>query len=103
MKSPPPPSKVLAEGDAEFEVHSAVTMESSNLLGYKEELSGESQPTFRRYISPPSSGSGNKPIKKAERRGQKALCSSETSVDYDLTTRGYILECRMFNMLQVSL
>jgi hypothetical protein len=40
------------------------TFEGLYLLGYNAVLSVESKPTFRRLISPPSSGQNNNPSKK---------------------------------------
>jgi hypothetical protein len=48
-----------------FEVLTAVVMIEYYLLEYNVVQSVESQPTFRRNISPPSSGSKNKPSKKS--------------------------------------
>jgi hypothetical protein len=50
-----------------FEVLTAVVMENnyySYLLGYNAVYSVEEEPTFRKNISPPSSGSKNKPSEK---------------------------------------
>jgi hypothetical protein len=58
-----------------------VTKVEEYLLGYNAVWSVESQPTFRSNISPPYSGSKNEPI-----------CSSETSVDLQRTTRHYMPE-----------
>jgi hypothetical protein len=80
----------------------------SNLLEYIAVWSVESQPTFRRNISPPSSGSKNKQRKKPAELclppaftlvscsayfltlKMEATCSSETSVDFQRTTRRFI-------------
>jgi hypothetical protein len=66
--------------DVLLNVIAKILNEKYQLLGYNA-MSVECQPTFRRNISPPSS------ILKME-----AVCSSETSVDTQQTTRGYILE-----------
>jgi hypothetical protein len=63
-----------------------VLHEELYLLGYNAVYSDESKPTFRRNMSPPSSGSRNKALK------MEAICSSETSVDFRRTTRRYVPE-----------
>jgi hypothetical protein len=60
--------------------------EQNYLLGYNAVWSVESQPTLRRNISPPSSEAKNKQSK------IEAICSSETSGDFQRTTRRYIPE-----------
>jgi hypothetical protein len=69
-------------------------------LQYNVMQSVESQPTFRRNISPPVSRSKNKPRKEIARnwvasRAQIPTCirtgSSETSIDFPQTTCRYIL------------
>jgi hypothetical protein len=70
-----------------------VTSSLERLL-YSEEFV-ESQPTFRRNISPPSSGSKNTLGSCSEYFSalkMKAICSSEKSVDFQRTTRPYIPE-----------
>jgi hypothetical protein len=70
------------------------------LLGYKAVYYTESQPTFRKNISPPSLESKNMQNKKpswkqvASRTTLKmeAICSSKTSVAFQQTTRRYIPE-----------
>jgi hypothetical protein len=67
------------------------------LLGYNAMHSVESQPTFRRNMSPPSSGSKNKPSNKISVKAGwlayfstlllEVTCSTETSVDFQRTTR----------------
>jgi hypothetical protein len=72
--------------------------EEYHLLGYSTVQSVECQPTFRRNISPLSSGSKNKPSKISAQKHiasrallkMEAICSSETSVDLQRTTRRYI-------------
>jgi hypothetical protein len=62
------------------------SVEEFYLLGYNAVLSVESQnPTFRRNMPPPSSGSKNKHKKKSVKtdgRQNSAICSSEMSVDF---------------------
>jgi hypothetical protein len=81
------------------------------LPGYSAFYSVESQPTFRRNISPPSSRWKNKPIKKqtawkqvanffhagfcsgySSTQKMEAICSSERYVDFQRTTLHYIPE-----------
>jgi hypothetical protein len=67
------------------------------ILGYNAVSSVESQPTVRKNISPPSSESNNKPIKKLllpvscflilATLKMEATCSSETLVDFQRTIR----------------
>jgi hypothetical protein len=83
-------------------------LEESYLLGYNAMYRTESQPTFRRNMSPPSSGSKNKPSKNllatffmlvtfltsSSTLNMEATCSSKTLVGFRWTTRRYIKEDR---------
>jgi hypothetical protein len=80
----------------------AFLSEEYYLLVYNAMQSVESQPTFRRNMIP-SSGSKNKPSEKPASKQvatsayfstpkMEAICSSETSVDFQRTTRRYIPE-----------
>jgi hypothetical protein len=83
--------------------------EKHYLLGSNAVESVENQPTFRRDLSPPSSGSKNKLSSKPELCFQpaftlvscsadsltlkmKAICPSETSIDFQRNPRRYIPE-----------
>jgi hypothetical protein len=84
-------------------------------VGYNTVYRVESQPTFRRNMSLPSSGSQNTPSKKPARNScsyyllmlvswlasstlkMEATCSVETSVDLQPTTGRYIPEVRILH------
>jgi hypothetical protein len=82
------------------------TCEEYHLLGYNAVQSVESQPTFRRNILPPFSGSKNKQAELClppaytlvscsayfSTMKMEAICSSETSVDFQRTTRRHTPE-----------
>jgi hypothetical protein len=69
--------------------------EDCYLLVYSALQPVESQPVFRMYISPPSSGSKNTSSRKL---AMKAICSSETSVHFQQTRRRYIPEDRSLHV-----
>jgi hypothetical protein len=84
-----PEANILFVG---FDVITAVVTKNC-LLGYNTMYTVESQRVFQRYVSPPSSVS-NKPrkIQVWKQVNMEAVCSSETSVDFQRTARRYIPE-----------
>jgi hypothetical protein len=69
------------------------------LLGYNAVYSGESQPTYRRYISPPYSRWKSNQVCQLLLKIE-TVYSYETSVDWNGTTRPYISEDRIHQILQ---
>jgi hypothetical protein len=60
------------------------------LLRYNTAYSIESQPTFRNNMSSPTSGLENKQQGTDTKHVKEATCSTETSAEFQRTTRRYI-------------
>jgi hypothetical protein len=101
----PPPSK---KWEINFNDYDSISFTHGGHLSYgiKAMQSAESQSTFRKYIPSPSSTSMKKPSGKQNSfwlfmlyfsiSKTEVTCYSETSIDFQRTTRRYIPETELF-------